>query len=65
MSTNPNDVEEDATRVRSSILIDAWMEARIAAIARRTFSTRSQVIRQLLAKALEGEQPDELTEAAS
>lgn len=65
MSGNPNDVEEDVTRVRSSILIDAWMEARIATIARRTFSTRSQVIRQLIAKGLEDEMFEEPAEAAS
>lgn len=53
MPAKPNDVEEDATSVRSSILIPAWMEARIDAEAKRTLSTRSQVIRQLLAFALE------------
>lgn len=53
MPAEPNDVELDATSVRSSILIPAWMEARLDAIARRTFSSRSQVIRRLLDKALE------------
>lgn len=53
MPTSPNDVEADATSVRSSILIPAWMEAQIDAEARRTFSSRSQVIRRLVAFALE------------
>jgi metal-responsive CopG/Arc/MetJ family transcriptional regulator len=52
MPANPNDVELDATSVRSSILIPAWMEDRIARIAERTLSSRSQVIRRLLAEAL-------------
>lgn len=55
MSSNPNDVEQDATSLRSSILIPSWMERRIADIAARTLSSRSQVIRRLLADALERE----------
>lgn len=64
MPANPNDVDEDATSLRSSILIPAWMERRIAEIATRTLSSRSQVIRRLLAEALERE-PAERTEVAS
>jgi metal-responsive CopG/Arc/MetJ family transcriptional regulator len=55
MDSNRNEDEETATSVRSSILIPGWMEARIAEISRRTFSSRSQVIRRLLADALERE----------
>jgi hypothetical protein len=55
MESNPNDVETDATSLRSSILIPAWMERRIGEIAARTLSSRSQVIRRLLSEALERE----------
>ncbi len=37
----------------------AWMEARLDAIAQRTYSSRSQVIRRLLAEALEREDAPE------
>lgn len=64
MDAKPNDVEEDATSLRSSILIPAWMERRITEIAARTLSSRSQVIRRLLAEALARE-PVDAVEAAS
>jgi metal-responsive CopG/Arc/MetJ family transcriptional regulator len=55
MSPDRNEDEEAATSVRSSILIPNWMEERIAVIARRTLSSRSQVVRRLLAEALSRE----------
>ena len=55
MPQNPNDVDLDATSVRSSILIPAWMDARLDVMAQRTLSSKSQVIRRLLAEALERE----------
>ncbi len=55
MDGNRNEDEVTATSVRSSILIPDWMEAQISEISRRTLSSRSQVIRRLLAEALERE----------
>lgn len=55
MDSNRNEDEVDATSLRSSILIPGWMTDRLEAIARRTLSSRSQVIRRLLAEALERE----------
>jgi metal-responsive CopG/Arc/MetJ family transcriptional regulator len=55
MDPNSNDVEADATSLRSSILIPAWMDRQLTEIAARTLSSRSQVIRRLLAEGLERE----------
>lgn len=55
MDANRNEGEVDATSLRSSILLPAWMTERLDAIARRTLSSRSQVIRRLVAEALERE----------
>lgn len=55
MDTNRNEDEVTTTSVRSSILIPDWMETRISEISRRTLSSRSQVIRRLLAEALQRE----------
>lgn len=59
MPAKPNDVDPSATSVRSSIQIPTWMDARIDAIAQRTYSSRAQVIRRLLAEALEREESTE------
>ena len=55
MDPNHNEDEADATSLRSSILLPGWMTDRLDTIARRTLSSRSQVIRRLLAEALERE----------
>lgn len=55
MPENPNEVESGATNVRSSIMYPRWMEARVDAIAERTFSSRAQVIRRFIAEGLERE----------
>lgn len=55
MDANRNEDEVTTTSVRSSILIPDWMEAQISDISRRTLSSRSQVIRRLLAEALQRE----------
>jgi metal-responsive CopG/Arc/MetJ family transcriptional regulator len=55
MPPNPNDVAPDATNMRSSIHLPVWIVVRLDAIARQTLSTRSQVIRRMLAKALDDE----------
>jgi metal-responsive CopG/Arc/MetJ family transcriptional regulator len=55
MDPNSNDVESDATSLRSSILFPAWMNRQLQEIAARTFSSRSQVIRRFVAEGLERE----------
>lgn len=55
MDPNRNEDEGDATLLRSSVQLPPWMTRRLEAMARRTLSTRSQVIRRLLAEALERE----------
>ena len=52
-------------RLRTSVNLPIWMEQEIGQIAKRTFSSRSQVIRQLLGEALEGLRSRELAEVAS
>lgn len=58
MPYGPNNVEETETLSRSSVQLPVWMNERLDDIARRAFSSRSQVIRRMLADALERE-PDE------
>lgn len=55
MPDNPIDVEETETLIRSSVQLPPWMVAGLDAVARRTFSSRSQVIRRMVAEALERE----------
>ena len=55
MPYGPNDVAEPETLLRSAVQLPPRMVERLDAIARRTFSSRSQVIRRLLAEALERE----------
>ena len=62
MPEDPNDVESGATMLRSSIMLPAWMDGRIEADAKRTFSSKAQVIRRLISKAYECE---DAIEAAS
>ncbi len=55
MDANRSEDEVDATSLRSSILLPAWMTERLDVMARKTLSSRSQVIRRLLAEALDRE----------
>lgn len=55
MASDRNHDEATATTVRSSILLPEWMDRRVTEISARTFSSRSQVIRQMVAEALERE----------
>lgn len=64
MPYGPNDVAETETLSRSSVQLPAWMTEQLDGIARRTFSSRSQVIRQLLAEGLERERTAETAEVA-
>jgi len=63
MDVNRNQDEEIATYLRSSVQLPPGMTERLDAIARRTFSSRSQVIRRLLAEGLERE-PAETVDVA-
>lgn len=58
MRTKPKQVEPIVTTVRSSYSLPSWIDRQIADIAARTFSTKSQVARRLLAKALESERAE-------
>lgn len=53
MPEQPNDDTESQTLTRSSVQLPPWMTRRLDEIAERTYSSRSQVIRRLLAEALE------------
>lgn len=55
MSTDPIQDEASATLLRSSVQLPAEMTERLDEIARRTLSSRAQVIRRLLAEALDRE----------
>jgi len=55
MATKPNDVEEDATTVRTSVSLPSWMDQRLEEIAERTFSSKSQVVRRFVAHGIERE----------
>jgi metal-responsive CopG/Arc/MetJ family transcriptional regulator len=55
MDPNRNEDEESATSLRSSIYFPPWMTRRLDAIAQKTLSSRSQVIRRLVAEGLERE----------
>ena len=53
MAANPNQDEEATTLMRTSVQMPGWMWDRLGDIADRTFSSRSQVMRRLLAEALD------------
>lgn len=55
MPTDRNDVEGTEILIRSSVTLPRWMAVRLDAVARRTLSSRSQVIRRMVAEALERE----------
>lgn len=65
MPDNPNDVESGATMVRSSIMLPVWMDARLDAEAARTFSSKAQVIRRMVAEAFEREDADTSAKAVA
>lgn len=46
MPVKPNDVDEGATSIRSSVMLPVWMDEQIARIAARRFSSRAQIIRE-------------------
>jgi hypothetical protein len=55
MSTNPNDDEATATLMRTSVQMPLWMWRWLGEKAERTYSSRAQVVRRLLAEAHERE----------
>lgn len=55
MRGDRNEDEATATMVRSSIMLPSWMDAHLEAMARRTFSSKAQVIRRMVAEGLERE----------
>lgn len=55
MPEQPHDDMESQTLIRSSVQLPPRMTEQLDDIARRTFSSRSQVIRRLLSEALERE----------
>ncbi len=55
MASEPNEDTVSATSLRSSVYLPDWMERELTEIARRTFSSRSAVIRRLLAEGLNRE----------
>ena len=59
MVANPKHVAETPTMVRSSIMLPVWMERRIADLSRDSFSSRAQVVRKLLADALDAQDNDD------
>lgn len=52
MASEPNEDTVNATSMRSSVYLPEWMERALTEIARRSYSSRSAVIRRLLAESL-------------
>lgn len=55
MESERNEDDVTATLLRSSVQLPGWMADRLDEIAKRTLSSRAQVIRRLIAEGLDRE----------